>query len=45
MENYVNTQGGKLNVYEAAVALSAPLDEVEKIVIKLVREGRVKVGS
>jgi hypothetical protein len=42
---YVNSQGGKLNVYEAAIALNAPLDEVEKTVIKLVREGRVKVGS
>ena len=42
---YVDSQGGKLNVYEAAVALNAPLDEVERTVIKLVREGRVKVGS
>jgi len=43
--NYVNSQGGKLNVYETAVALNAPLDDVERVVIKLVREGRVKVGS
>jgi division protein CdvB (Snf7/Vps24/ESCRT-III family) len=43
--SYVNSQGGKLNVYEAAIALNAPLDEVEKTVIKLIREGRVKVGS
>ncbi|MGA1975422.1 MAG: hypothetical protein ABSG92_07275 [Conexivisphaerales archaeon] len=45
VSSYINSQGGKLNVYEAAVALNAPLDEVEKVVIKLVREGRVKVGS
>ncbi len=45
VSNYISSQGGKLNVYEAAVALNAPLDEVEKVVIKLVREGRVKVGS
>jgi division protein CdvB (Snf7/Vps24/ESCRT-III family) len=45
VSSYINSQGGKLNVYEAAVALNAPLDEVEKAVLKLVNEGRVKISG
>jgi division protein CdvB (Snf7/Vps24/ESCRT-III family) len=45
VSTYISSQGGRLNVYEAAVALNAPLDDVEKVVIKLVREGRVKLNG
>lgn len=45
VSNYVNSKGGRLNVYEAAVALNAPLDDVEKVVLKLVNEGRIKVSG
>lgn len=43
--NYIDRRSGHLNILDAAATLNLPADEVEKTVIKLVSEGKVKLGS
>ncbi|MCL4437048.1 MAG: hypothetical protein M1503_06460 [Thaumarchaeota archaeon] len=43
--NYIDRRSGHLNILDAAATLKLPADEVEKTVIKLVSEGKVKLGS
>jgi division protein CdvB (Snf7/Vps24/ESCRT-III family) len=43
--NYIDRRSGHLNILDAAVALNLPADEVEKTVIKLVSEGKIKLGN
>jgi division protein CdvB (Snf7/Vps24/ESCRT-III family) len=43
--NYINRRSGHLNVMEAATTLNLPVDDVEKVILKLVSEGKLNLGS
>jgi division protein CdvB (Snf7/Vps24/ESCRT-III family) len=41
---YISNQKDGLNVIGASIALNLPVEEIEKVVIKLASEGRLKIG-
>jgi division protein CdvB (Snf7/Vps24/ESCRT-III family) len=43
VSKYISSRGGKFDVYDTARAVGAPVDEVEKSVLKLVTEGKLKL--
>lgn len=43
VSQHLRDKSGRLDVYETAAAVGAPVDDVEKTVMKLVSEGRLKL--
>jgi division protein CdvB (Snf7/Vps24/ESCRT-III family) len=43
--NYIASRGGRVNVNDIAYHLKMSIDDVEKMVVKLVQEGKLKVKS
>lgn len=43
VSNYINSKGGRLDIYDAATAVGASVDDVERTIIKLVSEGKIKL--
>lgn len=43
VSSYIKSKGGKLDIYDTANALGAPVEEVERSIIKLASEGKIKL--
>ncbi|MEM0118273.1 MAG: hypothetical protein QXV32_07480 [Conexivisphaerales archaeon] len=43
VSNYVRSKGGRLDIYDTANAVGAPVEEVERSIIKLASEGKIKL--
>jgi division protein CdvB (Snf7/Vps24/ESCRT-III family) len=42
VSNYIKSKGGRLDIYDTANAIGAPVEEVERSIIKLASEGKIK---